>query len=206
MSTRGIARFCGEIKYGNFRLSTITIEQPEKWTVTVALWRRTSVTMVAALAGLLPARLSLGQAPATAPAATRRSTPTPGAVLLSRSSTQPQRDEAARRILASPINDARGIFLAALRDGGHDAQLAVARALADSTRVDPEFVDPLGSLIGGERNLHEAAARALARLKHRPGGARQASGVCAMSTSRRAYGQRSFAHARASSINRSRSR
>ncbi len=83
--------------------------------------------------------------------------------LSGRSSSQSQRDEAARRLLSRSSPGAMGILLQAIRERGHDPALAVARALIDDPRPDPRFVEPLESLLGSEANLHEAAARALAQ-------------------------------------------
>jgi len=63
---------------------------------------------------------------------------------------------------------AKASLLSALTGGGHDAQLAVARAEADALAPDPQFIEPLANLLGGDRNLDEAAARALARLADAP--------------------------------------
>ncbi len=135
---------------------------------------RWSVLTVVALAATVavPVR-ALGQA--TAPTTAPLTTLTPEQAVLrdlerlaiqlgGRSSTQPQRDEAARRLAARTSPEARDVLMHALRDGGHDPALAVARTLADDPRPDPAFIQPLLGALGSDPNLHEAAARALARF------------------------------------------
>lgn len=125
------------------------------------------MAIVAGVAVILPARARSAQAAtATQPAA---ATPTdPATVLLSKSAAQADRDEAALQLFSFQTPEARSMLLNALRNGGHDVLLAVARALADDPHPDPQFVEPLAALLGGERNLNEAAARALARLGNFP--------------------------------------
>ncbi len=121
------------------------------------------MTVVAGLAALLHPRASSGQSaaainpPATQPAVL-------AARITARSVSQAERDEAARRLVALGNPSGKATLLAALANGGHDAQLAVARAEADAANPDPEFIEPLANLLSGDRNLDEAAARALARL------------------------------------------
>jgi HEAT repeat protein len=124
------------------------------------------VAIVAGLAALLPARAVIAQTAATQSISQSANLTAPEA-------SQADRDEAARQLLANGQPDATLTLLAALRDGGHDTQLAVARAVADSPAPDPQFVEPLANLLGGDRNLDEAATRALGRLGSASPAARQ---------------------------------
>ena len=124
--------------------------------------------LVAGLAALLDTRASNAQstAPAAVPPATQ-----PAALaarITAPTASQADRDEAARRLVALADPAAKASLIAALENGGHDAQLAIARAEADAPNPDPDFIQPLAHLLGGDRNLDEAAARALARLGSAP--------------------------------------
>jgi HEAT repeat protein len=125
------------------------------------------VAIVAGVAVVLPARAPVAEAAAaTQPTA---ATPNdPGSILLSKTAAQADRDEAALQLLDFQTPEARATLLNALRNGGHDVLLALARALADDPHPDPQFVEPLAALLGGERILNDAAARALARLGNVP--------------------------------------
>lgn len=81
---------------------------------------------------------------------------------------QEQREEAARRLVARRTPQARQILsdaLTALNPGG---QLAVARALAEDPQPDPTLINPLFAALGGNRQITEAASRALANYKSNP--------------------------------------
>ena len=124
------------------------------------------------MAGLAAAspRYALAQAsPPNAPVlspeqAIRRDLDRLTSVLTGKSSTQAQRDEAARRLASRSSPESREILFRNLRDGGHDASLAIARAIADDPAPDARFIEPLAGLLGSERQLHEAAVHALARM------------------------------------------
>jgi HEAT repeat protein len=124
------------------------------------------VAIVAGLAALLPARAIIAQTATTQSVFQAANLTAPNV-------SQADRDEAARRLLAIGQPDATLTLLAALHDGGHDTQLAVARAVADSADPDPQFIEPLANLLGGDRNLDEAATRALGRLGSGAPAARQ---------------------------------
>ncbi len=81
---------------------------------------------------------------------------------------QEDRDEAARRLMSRQTPEARRIVadtLVTLNPGG---QLAAVRALADDPNPDPLIVDSLFAALGTNRQLNEAASRALANYKTDP--------------------------------------
>ena len=78
---------------------------------------------------------------------------------------QPERDEAARRVLMRQTPEARKQILAALRDGtNRDGQLAAARAIVLDPDPDQAFINPLFDLIGQAR-VTDAAIQALANYR-----------------------------------------
>jgi HEAT repeat protein len=83
-------------------------------------------------------------------------------------SPQEQRDDAARRLVSRRSTAARQIIRRALIDVNPGGQLAAARALAEDPNPDPALIDSLFALIGSNRQLSEAAARALSNYKERP--------------------------------------
>jgi HEAT repeat protein len=125
--------------------------------------------MVAGLAALLHSRASSAQPiPPAATSAAATQPASPAVVLTAHGGSQADRDEAARKLAGLGDAPAKAALLSALNNGAHDAQLAVARAQADTPRPDSDFIEPLANLLGGDRNLDEAAARALARLGSSP--------------------------------------
>jgi HEAT repeat protein len=124
--------------------------------------------MVAGLAALLHARASSGQSAATSALTPVTQPAALPAELTARNVSQADRDEVARKLVGSGDPQAEAALLAALNNAGHDAQLSVARAEADAPHPNPDFIEPLANLLGGDRSLDEAAARALARLGDSP--------------------------------------
>lgn len=80
------------------------------------------------------------------------------------------REEAARRLLSRPSPTAVNYLLDALQSPAvaHDVKIAVCRAIADAPQPDPLLATALAPLLGGERALSDAAARALARFGSMP--------------------------------------
>jgi HEAT repeat protein len=93
----------------------------------------------------------------------------PAAVLQSTNATQPQRDEAAQRLVQRQTPDAKRALAAALADAGNrPAQLAVARAVLFDPNPDPAFVLPLFDLINTQRpDLVDAGITALTVYRDR---------------------------------------
>lgn len=104
-----------------------------------------------------------------------------GALIVDESASQARRDEAARRLVARKaeaasawagavvVELARELLLTALVDvSSRGGQLAVARALAQQWDPDPVYIAPLNALLGGDRQLTEAAATALATYTTSP--------------------------------------
>lgn len=90
---------------------------------------------------------------------------------------QEQRDAAAARLVSRPSAETRRILLAALVNLNPNGQLAVARALQQQSRPDPEFINPLFAALTGQSperpaelstRLAEAAAKSLAIYKGNP--------------------------------------
>lgn len=81
-------------------------------------------------------------------------------------SLEKQREEAAQRLLSRDSPASHQYLLAALQTTtlSREVKAAVARAVADSPRPDPSFIPALIPLIGTDRALSDAAARALARF------------------------------------------
>ena len=79
--------------------------------------------------------------------------------------TQEARDDAARRLVSRRSPEARQIVADALVNLNPAPQLAAARAFADDPEPDPALVNPLFAILGTNRQLTEAAARALANYK-----------------------------------------
>ncbi|MBC8108700.1 MAG: HEAT repeat domain-containing protein [Anaerolineae bacterium] len=79
----------------------------------------------------------------------------------------PEREEIARRLLAQSDPAAKTALLGALREQTLSS-VAVARALADSGRRDPDFVETLFACFTANKNLTEAAAAALGNYKGNP--------------------------------------
>jgi HEAT repeat protein len=88
--------------------------------------------------------------------------------LLSDSTPQAARDEAARRLSIRQDDASRTALLSAIQSASPGAQLAVARALADATDPDPRFADALFPVLQGDRLHAEAAGHALALLADSP--------------------------------------
>ena len=81
-----------------------------------------------------------------------------------------QREEAARRLLQRPGEQALVALRAVLEDPANPrGQLAVARAIAMQANPDPALVAPLEGMIGPDRALTEAATEALSNFKDNPG-------------------------------------
>lgn len=76
-----------------------------------------------------------------------------------------EREEAARRLLAQPDPAAKTVLLGALRDL-NVSSVAVARAVADSGRTDPDFIEPLFNCFTANKNLTDAAAAALGNYRN----------------------------------------
>ncbi|HZL36712.1 MAG TPA: HEAT repeat domain-containing protein [Tepidisphaeraceae bacterium] len=94
----------------------------------------------------------IGRAPATRPG--------------EEGSIQQRRDEAACRLMSRASPEAHAVLLNVLQDpaASHEAKLAVARAIADDPNPDARFVASLMGLLGNDRALCDAAARALSRF------------------------------------------
>ncbi|MGB7160047.1 MAG: hypothetical protein WBD40_18415, partial [Tepidisphaeraceae bacterium] len=76
---------------------------------------------------------------------------------------QPERDEAARRLVVMQTPDAKfALHRALVNTANLRGQQSAARALADEPNPDPDFIVALNALIGADAALTEAAARALA--------------------------------------------
>ncbi|CAN5429474.1 hypothetical protein BH09PLA1_BH09PLA1_07260 [soil metagenome] len=75
-----------------------------------------------------------------------------------------EREEAARRLLSHTDPAAKAALIAALREQSVSS-IAVARAIADSPRNDPDFVEPLFASFGANRTLTDAAAVALGNYR-----------------------------------------
>jgi len=91
------------------------------------------------------------------------------AALEDRNAPATQRDQAAQRLVSRSSADADAILLRALLNfSDREGQLAVARALAAGTAASPQFIQPLGNLLGNDRELTAAAALALAVHKSSP--------------------------------------
>lgn len=122
-------------------------------------------------AGLLPCRAASAQSPAAneavaPPAGEIRNL---ALILADPSSTQEQRSEAARRLVAQQQPAARQLLAEALQDFSNlGGQLAVAKALLDDPQPDPSLIVPLFAAVKGPRELSEAAARALGNYKTNP--------------------------------------
>ena len=108
--------------------------------------------------------------PTTSPAeSAQRDLETLRAVLEDRNAPATQRDQAAQRLVSRSSADADAILLRALLNfSDREGQLAVARALAAGTAASPQFIQPLGNLLGNDRELTAAAALALAVHKSSP--------------------------------------
>jgi HEAT repeat protein len=82
------------------------------------------------------------------------------------STSQAERDEAARRLVLRHTDEANTILNRILQAAGNRAgQLAVAKALAVDPAPDPQFINPLFALIGVDRPMTEAAIQALSAFK-----------------------------------------
>lgn len=87
-------------------------------------------------------------------------------VLNDENATVDERDEAARRLLSRKSDESKRILLSVLTSvGNRQGQLAVARAIGESSGNDPGFIDPLFAMIGPDRGLTDAAVDALATYK-----------------------------------------
>jgi HEAT repeat protein len=127
------------------------------------------VVVVAGLCALLPDRASNAQSTSPVVSAPAGILPTTQPLDLAsridaKNASQFERDEAASRLAGLNTTDAKQALLAVLQKGSHDAQLAVARSQMGVPHPDKAFIAPLGALLGGDRNLAEAASRSLARL------------------------------------------
>jgi HEAT repeat protein len=91
----------------------------------------------------------------------------PATVLRGNSSTQAERDEAARRLVQKPTPAARAVLLAALQDlANRPGQIAAAKALSADPDPDPGFIAPLFAAVSsGSDPLIEAAIAALANYR-----------------------------------------
>jgi len=92
------------------------------------------------------------------------------AILADRSSSQEQKDEAARRLISRQSESAQVILMGVLEDAANPAgRLAVARAVAHDPNPPRQFIQPLGRMLYlTERGMAEAAAHALARFPSEP--------------------------------------
>ena len=128
--------------------------------------------VLATLAACVWPRASAAQtaSPAVAPdAAAKNDLDQLAAVLSDSQSRQEQKDEAARRLVSRQSQGARAILGNALVDLNNPAgQLAAARALQEVAEPDPALINPLFAALGNNRQLTEAAARALANYKTNP--------------------------------------
>src|SRR5688572_33218051 len=105
---------------------------------------------MAVMAAALSLRPALGQTAPAQPAPATARVIDPATTLRSPTSTQAERDEAARRLVQRRTAPARDALLAALQDAANrPAQTAAARALAADPNPDPAFVSALFALIGG---------------------------------------------------------
>lgn len=98
---------------------------------------------------------------------------------------QQQRDEAARRLLSRHLPVANQYLLSALAAPAspREVKLAVVRALADDSSLDPGYINSLLPLVGAERMLSDSAAKALSHLGTTYPAVRQRLTVFATSTS-----------------------
>jgi HEAT repeat protein len=124
---------------------------------------RAALAVVALVA--TPATLSAQETPATTQTATAQSDLQQISAALNDPSPaqQPQRDEAARKLVSRQSEEARQILRAALlNEANHAAQLAAARALAFDPSPDDRLIDQLFALLGPDKPLSDAASAALA--------------------------------------------
>lgn len=82
--------------------------------------------------------------------------------------TQPARDEAAERLLSINLPSARDVVLHELSGNDPQAQLACAKAIGEANVLDNRWITPLAALLGRDRFLTEAAAKALSRFDGDP--------------------------------------
>jgi HEAT repeat protein len=139
--------------------------------VSLAQWFRTAAILLTAAAVVAAPRASRAQdnSPADAAAVAKRDLEQLSAILNDPQARQEQRDEAARRLVSRQSPDARAILANSLGDFNNPAgQLAAARALQDIAQPDPALINPLFAALGNNRQLTEAAARALANYKTNP--------------------------------------
>jgi len=101
----------------------------------------------------------------TALVAASRQTDADLAVLADPNATPEARDNAARKLVIAH-NDSTRAALADILRANRGGQLALTRALAVNPWADPQFIDPLFSLLTGhERDVTRAAAAALGQYK-----------------------------------------
>lgn len=126
--------------------------------------QRTILLSSALVIATLGASAPLSFAQATAPATAAAAIADPATILRSPNATQPERDEAARRLVLRATPEARAALLAALQGAGNRAaQLAAARAITQDPAPDPSYVIPLFALLSSpDTRLPEAAIAALA--------------------------------------------
>lgn len=87
------------------------------------------------------------------------------ALLFNATSSQKERDEAARRLLQRGTED---VLMTGLRGDNVDVQLAVARALRDAANPPPQFLDELAMRLGTNTEFADAASVALSNYKDTP--------------------------------------
>lgn len=108
-------------------------------------------------------------APATGPAGAGVLLNTPAdllKLLTNPDAPQAERDEAARRLVVMNTPEAEDALQKVLINTSNPrGQQSAARALAEDPTPNPDFVDPLFTLIGPDVVSTEAAARALAHLR-----------------------------------------
>jgi HEAT repeat protein len=143
-------------------------------------WKLSTSALLASVAGtcaLTPLRADAQQPPpAVAVAAAQDSPDAAGnpiaydaVAILNGSGPQPQRDEAAQRLLSRRTAEARKSLHDALVGEDPGAELAAARALSRDPHPDPSFIVPLFPLLDKKNpDLAAAAGRALAGYKTDP--------------------------------------
>ncbi len=126
-----------------------------------AVWT-TAASVVRAQNGLSPGSASIADVMLNAPAALL-------AVLSNPDAPQPERDEAARRLVMMDTPEAEDALQKALVNTGNPrGQQSAARALAEDPTPSADYVIPLAALIGADPASSEAGARALAHLRDDP--------------------------------------
>jgi len=128
-------------------------------------WFRTALLVLATAA---PAGSLLAQnTPSAVPAVAEQTNDQLAGIVESQQSTSVQKDDAAHKLLARNTPETRQLLLSLLQNAGNlDGQIAVARALAGANDLDPIYVGPLGSVLGTNDVLADAAARALVQFRN----------------------------------------